>query len=54
MEAARPPPPFKTTYSAQNARTKARPAFVGDSGGVIEAKAARSLSEVEWRCVLLT
>ena len=23
MEAARPPPPFKTTFSAQNARTKA-------------------------------
>ena len=54
MEAPRPTPPFRTTYSAQNARTKARPASVSDSGAIIEAKAARTLSELEWRCVLLT
>jgi hypothetical protein len=54
MEGARPPPPFKMTYSAQNARTKARPLTVSDSGAIIDGKVARNLSEVEWRCVLLT
>ena len=55
MEAPRPPPPFRTTYSAQNARTKARPWVFNDDGRVVsEGKAPRTLSEVEWRCVLVT
>ena len=48
-------PPYSLTYSASSARTKARARKLDASGKEVYAAAkARALSEVEWRCVLLT
>ena len=50
-----PPPPYRLKYSAADAKTQAVSCCVNDDGKEVSAaKPSRALSEVEWRCVLLT
>ena len=53
----RPQPPYSALYSRTTARTKARKEKRSETGKhklIYAAKDARALSEMEWRCVMLT